>query len=224
MENKKSNNVDEHKRRTLYLMIGLLVSMSISLIAFEWKSYDLPEGKGLGDANDRFDEWFEVPPTRMPEPKPPVIQQPKIIEIPDDPDLEEIIDIDIDVDLSDDTIIEDFFQEPEEANEKAPEIFLIVEEQASFPGGNQGWAKFMNKNFRYPRQAKRMGIEGRVFLQFDVAVSGEISNIEVVRGIGGGCDEEAIRVLNKSPRWEPGKQRGIPVNTKHRMSIVFRLK
>ncbi len=160
----------------------------------------------------------------MPEPKPLIIQQPKIIEIPDEEDIEAIIDLIIDVDLSDDTVIEDFSPTDELPVEEAASTFLVIEKEASFPGGNKGWGKFLNRHFKYPRQANRMGIEGRVFLQFDVAASGEISNIEVVRGIGGGCDEEAIRVLNKSHKWEPGEQRGVPVKTKHRMSIMFRLK
>ena len=224
MEKKKNKSADEYKRRPLYLMLGLVASLSVSLMAFEWKSYDIYEGKDLGNLTEEFEDWMDVPPTVMPEPKLPIIQQPKIIEIPDEEDIEAIIDLIIDVDLSDDTVIEDFSPTDELPVEEAASTFLVIEKEASFPGGNKGWGKFLNRHFKYPRQAKRMGIEGRVFLQFDVAASGEISNIEVVRGIGGGCDEEAIRVLNKSHKWEPGEQRGVPVKTKHRMSIMFRLK
>lgn len=101
---------------------------------------------------------------------------------------------------------------------------MIVEEQASPPGGMAEFYKFLGKNLEYPNQARRMGIEGRVYLQFTVNKQGEISDIVVTRGIGGGCDEEAIRVLKESPRWSPGKQRGVPVKSRMNFAVVFRLK
>ena len=136
-----------------------------------------------------------------------------------------MVEFDLDIAMDDNTIIEELdFQPDTLTDEVASEFFMVLEEEAAFPGGPKAWGRFLDKNLKYPRQAKRMGVEGRVFLQFDVSATGDISNIEVVRDIGGGCGDEAIRVLKKSPKWTPGLQRGRPVKSKHRMSIVFRLK
>ncbi|WP_339607519.1 energy transducer TonB [uncultured Roseivirga sp.] len=99
-----------------------------------------------------------------------------------------------------------------------------MEEYAKFPGGWDEWAKFLNKNFEYPRQAQRSGIEGTVHLSFVVDAKGIISDIEVTRGIGGGCNEEAIRVLKLSPKWTPGKQRGVAVKSRMAIQIKFGLR
>ena len=224
MELKKNKNADLTKKSGMFLAIGLLTSLSITLMAFEWKSYSKGDLMDLGALTDNFEEMIEIPPTEIPPQSPPKIQTPQLIEIPDDEEIEEEVDIDIDVDLTEDTIIEDivFDEEPEE--EQADDIFLVVEEQASFPSGNKQWTKFLNKNLKYPKQATRMGIDGRVFLSFIVDKDGSLSDINVIRGIGGGCDEEAVRVLKKSPKWNPGRQRGVPVKSRMSISVVFNLK
>ncbi len=225
MDSKKNVKVDIHRKSRMFLMLGLVLSTGIALIAFEWKSDGLNELGEYYDPFKDFDIVDEVPPTIIEPPKPPVIELPKIIEIPDEEEINDIVAVRIDTDWGDDTIIEDFAI-PEELTDEPPveTEFIFLEEEASFPGGNKAWGKFLNKNLKYPRQAKRMGIEGRVFLQFDVSASGEISNIEIIRDIGGGCGEEAIRVLKASPYWNPGKQRGVAVKSKHRMNFLFKLK
>ena len=75
----------------------------------------------------------------------------------------------------------------------------------------------------YPIQAKRMGVEGRVFCEFIVNKDGSLAEIKVLRGIGAGCDEEAVRVLKESPTWKPAKQRGKPVRSRFHMAIGFKL-
>ena len=81
----------------------------------------------------------------------------------------------------------------------------------------------MAENLRYPPRAARMGIEGRVFVEFIVEKNGSLTDINVVKAIGGGCDEEAIRVISTAPRWNPGKQRGNPVRVRMILPIMFRL-
>ena len=76
---------------------------------------------------------------------------------------------------------------------------------------------------KYPSQAQRMGLEGKVFIEFVVGRDGSIADVKVLRGIGAGCDEEAIRVLKKSPNWSPGKQRGRPVRQRMVLPITFKL-
>jgi periplasmic protein TonB len=103
------------------------------------------------------------------------------------------------------------------------EIFLVVEEQASFKGGRSAWIKFVNENLRYPEQAKRMGIEGRVYLSFIVDKQGQIHDIKIARGIGAGCDQAALEMLKTSPEWMAGKQRGRDVNSRMQVAVTFKL-
>jgi TonB family protein len=103
------------------------------------------------------------------------------------------------------------------------EIFDVVETQPNPPGGMAGWNQYLAQNLQYPAQARRMGIEGTVIVVFVVNLDGSISDVEVLRGIGGGADEEAIRVVQNSPLWEPGKQRDRVLNTRMILPIRFKL-
>lgn len=224
METKKTTEADLSKKRSLFLVIGLAVSLLATLTAFEWKSFEEGDLMDLGAIADDFEELMEIPPTEQPPPQKPPVQQPVVIEIPDEEDIEDVIDFNIDIEISEDDVIEDLVIEDDLPEEEAEKVFLIVEEQASFPGGAKAWAKFLKKNFKYPRRATRMGIEGKVNLSFIVDKNGQISDIQVLRGIGAGCDEEAIRVLTNSPRWNPGKQRGVAVKSRMAIQIAFQLK
>ncbi len=99
----------------------------------------------------------------------------------------------------------------------------FVERMPEFLGGMSAWSKFLNKNLLYPGVARETGIQGRVTVSFVVEKDGSLSNIKVLRGIGGGCDEEAIRVIKKSPFWKPGMQNGNAVRVSYVIPIVFTL-
>lgn len=103
------------------------------------------------------------------------------------------------------------------------EIFTVVEEQPGYPGGEEARISFLQQNIRYPEEAKELGIQGRVFVTFVVEVDGSITDVRVLRGIGGGCDEEAVRVVKAMPKWVPGKQRGVPVRVQFNLPIKFTL-
>ena len=120
------------------------------------------------------------------------------------------------------TNIEDFVFE-EAPEEEVDEVFTIVEDQPAFPGGNAAFYKFVGSNMTYPSQARRMGIEGRVFVQFVVDKDGSVTEVKAVKGIGAGCDQEAERVLKTSPKWTPGKQRGRSVKVRMVLPIIFKL-
>jgi protein TonB len=107
--------------------------------------------------------------------------------------------------------------------ESGNEYLVSVEEMPEFPGGMTAWGKYLNKNLQYPAVARENEIQGRVTVSFVVERNGEITNIKVLRGIGAGCDEEAIRVIKKSPLWKPGKQNGKTVRVSYVIPIVFRL-
>jgi protein TonB len=98
-----------------------------------------------------------------------------------------------------------------------------IEKYPQFPGGMEEWSKFLSKNLRYPNLARENNIGGRVTVSFVIETNGEITNLKVLRGIGAGCDEEAIRVIKKSPLWSPGFQNGRAVRVSYIMPIVFRL-
>ncbi len=100
-------------------------------------------------------------------------------------------------------------------------IFSIVEEPAQFPGGDEALLKFIRKKIKYPKQAIKNKISGTVYVQFIVEKDGSISDVTVIRGIGGGCDEEAVRVITKMPNWIPAKQKGIPVRSFYVIPITF---
>jgi len=106
---------------------------------------------------------------------------------------------------------------------KEAEIFTVVEENPTFPGGEGELYKYLGESIKYPEEAKELGIQGRVFVNFVVETDGSVSNVRVLRGIGGGCDEEAIRVVQAMPKWTPGKQRGIPVRVSYNLPIKFTL-
>jgi len=102
--------------------------------------------------------------------------------------------------------------------------FTIVEQMPEFPGGAESMMKYIASNVKYPAMARETGISGNVFVSFVVNKNGEISDVKVLRGIGGGCDEEAVRVVRAMPRWIPGKQNGKPVPVQFNLPIKFILK
>ncbi|WP_420385932.1 energy transducer TonB [Roseivirga sp.] len=103
------------------------------------------------------------------------------------------------------------------------QVFVVTEEQPEYPGGQQGWFRHLGSNLKYPEQAKAKGTEGAVFLSFVVDKTGELRDLQVVRGIGDGCDEEALRVLMESENWIPAKQRGKEVSARMQVRILFKL-
>lgn len=103
------------------------------------------------------------------------------------------------------------------------EVFVIVEEQAEFPGGMDSMYAYIVKNLKYPEAAKEKGIEGRVYVQFVIEKDGSISNVKILRGIGGGCEEAAVEMIKNMPKWKPGKQRGKPVRCQFNLPINFEL-
>ncbi|WP_316789805.1 TonB family protein [Pedobacter frigoris] len=96
-----------------------------------------------------------------------------------------------------------------------------VEVYPEFEGGMKAWAKFIQRNMRYPDAAQEKGLQGKVFISFVVEKDGSVSNVTIIKGIGGGCDEEAIRVIKKSPRWKPGRQNSQNVRVRYQMPLSF---
>jgi periplasmic protein TonB len=102
--------------------------------------------------------------------------------------------------------------------------YTYVEQMPAFPGGETEMMKYLGKNIRYPAAAQRAGVEGLVVLSFVVSKTGEISEIQVVKGLGAGCDEEAMRVVKTMPKWTPGKQNGREVPVRYTLPVRFTIK
>lgn len=110
-----------------------------------------------------------------------------------------------------------------EVKPEEEKVLLFAEQQPEFNGGMEAFANYLQKNLKYPSAAARAGVEGKVFVEFTVGTDGSIQGARTVKGIGFGCDEEALRVINLMPRWNPGKQSGRPVRVRFTLPISFQL-
>lgn len=109
------------------------------------------------------------------------------------------------------------------AEKQEEKIFVIVEKMPEFQGGKDAQIKFMATNIKYPQEARKAGIQGMVYVTYVVEKDGSITGVRVMRGIGGGCDEEAIRVISLMPKWQPGTQKGKTVRVQYSFPIMFTL-
>jgi len=107
--------------------------------------------------------------------------------------------------------------------EEVVKPYVVVEQMPEFPGGDQNMRKFLRDNIRYPMMARESGITGTVYVTFVVSATGQISDVKLLRGIGGGCDEEAVRVVRTMPAWIAGRQTGKPVPVQFNLPIKFSL-
>ena len=102
-------------------------------------------------------------------------------------------------------------------------IFVVAENAPEFPGGSDSLYAYIARNIKYPEAAKKEKIEGRVFVTFVIEKDGQVSSAKILRDIGGGCGEEAIRVVKNMPKWKPGTQRGKPVRFQFNLPVSFML-
>ena len=112
--------------------------------------------------------------------------------------------------------------EPKE-DENRPGVYIVVEQMPEFPGGDRALMDFVKDNIHYPAEAKEKGIKGLLYVNFIVEPDGSLSNIKVLKGVGGGCDEEAIRIVESMPKFKPGMQNGEAVRVSYTIPVIFRL-
>ena len=225
MEEKKSPKANLENKKLMFMQIGLIISLLIAWLAFEHKSYDkLKIDESLLNREVVLDEEM-VEITKQEEQKPQPVETPQqttqleIVE--DDVETE---DLNINAEVEQNEVIEEYIA-PEVVEEEVveQEIFQIVEEMPAFPGGEAKLMEYVGKNIKYPQIARETGIQGRVFIGFVVEPDGSVSNVKLLRGIGGGCDEEAMRVVKSMPKWKPGKQRGKAVRVSYQIPVFFKL-
>lgn len=225
MEIKKSSKADLEKKRFVFLEIGLIIALGLVLFGFEAKTYEHKDIEGIQRTVEIIEE--EMVEITQQEVTPPEIQAPQVTTIINEVEdnVEVVDDIVIDVEADEKTTYEEYkpVAVKQEVVEEEEEIFIVVEQSPEFPGGEEARLKFISSNVKYPQVARELGVSGTVYVEFIVGRDGKISDAKVVRGIGGGCDEEALRVVKMFPNWKPGKQRGKAVTVRFRMPIKFTL-
>jgi len=222
MEVKKTERANIEKNKSTFTLVGLVITLALVWFAFEYKTYDrtIVELQQTAMLDDEEDVILQTERAEPPPPPPPP-QQTTVIEIVED-DIDVDDDLDIDAETDDEEEIEEqIIEDDDEGEDKEEEIFVFVEDQPGYPGGEEARLKYLRDNIKYPEMAKESGIQGTVYVTFVVEKDGRISNVKILRGIGGGCDEEAMRVIKGMPKWKPGKQRGRPVRAQFNMPIRF---
>lgn len=228
MELKKNPKADLETRRGLYLEIGLVVILVATLVAFNIKSYDqeqieVTQRTAVDEVEDVViqTQEEELPPPPEPEPQ-EAITELNVIE--NDEESANEVDMSAFQRQEEATNIEITpvqIEEEEEVDEQV--IFQVVENDPEFPGGVEAMYKFLAQNIKYPQLARENNITGRVFVTFVVERDGSVTGVRVLRDIGGGCGQEAVRVVKSMPKWTPGKQRGKAVRVQYNLPVNFTL-
>ena len=229
MEIKKSEKANLENKKLLFVEIGLVISLAITLFAFEWTSTET-EVAMLDDTQEIVLEEEIIPITQEAPPPPPAA--PKIPVLSDQIDIvdDEIeVDDDLFMNLEDDSSlgveIMDYVEVEEEVVEEEAIPFQLVEEKPSFQGGDANqFSKWVNSRLEYPEIAKENGVQGRVTLQFTVEKDGSVTKVKVLRGVDPSLDKEAVRVVSMSPKWSPGKQRDRAVPVTYTFPVIFQLR
>jgi protein TonB len=214
MIERKKPNADLRRFYGVLYQVGLIAALVVFIAAvrFEFRSAP-PEEIELNE--QEVVEMEEIVQTRQMETPPPPPRPPVPVEVPNDEVIEDV-DINIDADLALDGPLN--VPPPPPPAEEEEDFFTVVENMPELIGGLAG----LQASITYPEMARKAGIEGRVFLQFIVNERGEVENPRVVRGIGGGCDEEALKAIRKA-KFKPGLQRGRPVRVQYNLPVVFKL-
>lgn len=226
MEVKKSKKASLEGTQSTSILMGIVVGLSFMFIAFEYAQRDIVIDE-IDTSGDILVEEEIIEITRRftpPPPPPPETVQADLIDIVEDNTLEEEVEFQSTEDEQKDAVIINYGEGDGEGEVYAEdEIFAVVEEMPSFPGGDAALMSYISKNIKYPSIATENGIQGRVICTFVINRDGKVTNAEVIRSVDPSLDKEALRVINNMPAWKPGKQRGKPVRVKYTLPIVFRL-
>lgn len=242
----KSNSLATNGR--LFFLIGFALACLVTVVAFEWKVYTVIEAVDITKSYEEkaiqllpapvvlkpklaqvtpqikktiTDQKFESEEDKgqllIPQPKPLKVEQLIIEEVPD-------MDTDIEPDCCAPVKIDLPPPPPPITTDCGTGCCIpFVEQQPQPLGGYHRFYKYLGKHIKYPKKARRMGLEGKVWVEFVVERNGELTQFNVLDDIGGGCGQEAIRVLKEAPKWQPGKQRGVPVKVKYKVPVIFKM-
>jgi protein TonB len=219
---KKNPSKDVHRYHTIFMCAGLAISLLLISMAFQWKTMKKITRCTLPPIETPL-LVIEAPfvteddkPTSLPKRKVPLIDISQIIptdeQLPTDTFSFQSVEL-------------PHFELPttfEPADELVPDTFIVVEKMPVPIGGYPAFYQFLSNTIHYPMQAKRRGTEGKVYIEFVVDKNGTPVNMKIIKGIGSGCDAEAVRVIGSS-KWEAGRQRGKPVPVKMVLPVSFRI-
>ncbi|MBP5218777.1 MAG: energy transducer TonB [Bacteroidales bacterium] len=229
MEVKKTEKANLENRRLLFTEIGLVLALLLVWGAFSYgtkekKLADLGNDAEVVEVEDMVPITQETPPPPPEAPQVPVLSD-QIDIVEDDIKVEDnFMSLEDDANLG--VEIMDYVEEvKEEVVEEEAIPFQLVEEKPSFNGGDANeFSKWVNSKLVYPEIAKENGVQGRVTLQFTVEKDGSVTNVKVLRGVDSSLDKEAVRVVQSSPKWKPGKQRDRAVKVTYTFPVIFQLR
>lgn len=222
MKTKKNVRVNLEKKRHLFFLLGLTMTLGATLMAFEWHS-DAPTTVILTSDWEPIEEVL-IPVTREKEAPQPKLKKKKAI-------IFEVIDNKTEIETPDvefanteelGLAVEDIPMDIEVDN-SGPIPWSTIEDKPEFLGGEDGMMAFIAKNTVYPEQAIQVDIQGVVYVEFVVGKDGQVKDVVLKRGVDPSLDKEAIRVVQMMPRWKPGKQRGQAVDVSYIIPIRFKL-
>jgi len=226
MEAKKNPSQDVHKQSFKFFLIGIGISVSLAITAFEWTTEKVKYPGGVVTDPVLENHIYVLPPvyelpkttpiTANRNPASPQIFTPTLFPDNTTQSQPDVTIADEVPEINTGTISYDL------PKEDSTEIIFLAEVQPRPVGGYESFYSKLSKNLKYPRQAIRNGVDGKVFVEFVVDRNGKVNHIKVLKGIGSGCDEEAMRVLALT-HWEPGKQRGRPVNVRMVIPVIFKV-
>lgn len=228
MKQKKTDRADLQNKRVLFTEIGCIVALALVYFGFEYstaktKTASLEDNGVIAEMEDMIPITFETLPPPPAAPQIPVLSD--LIEIVDD-DIEVedmIINLEDDKDLGVEII--DYIEVIEEDVEEDTIPFILVEDKPKFKGGDaNAFSKWVNERLVYPQICIENGVSGRVTLSFTIKADGTLADAKVLRGVDPALDKEALRVVNSSPKWTPGKQRDRAVAVTYTFPVIFQLR
>lgn len=214
---RKKPEADLRRSYIVNLQIGIIVTLLLLTIMFRI-NFNPDSDLNFEEREQEIFEMEDIVQTEQIETPPPPPRPPVPVEVPNDEIIDDdFFDLDTDLDLDGPIDLPPPPPPPDDEDDE-PEIFLVVEDEPQPVGGLQQ----IYDNLQYPEIARRAGIEGTVVVQFVVDAQGNVQNPRVLRGIGGGCDEAAVRAI-QATTWQPGRQRGRPVAVQFQVPIRFQL-
>ena len=223
MEQKKSNSVNLERKRGAFFFMGLVMTTAVVGMAFEYENFIQDEYIEVTQNKELEVEMvFELPEEEIIEEKKVVIPPPVIIEVIPTPDEEDPDELDlsfIEEEIEDPGLLED----PNAMSIIVEEIYDVAAIDPSFPGGTNAMYQWIGDNIKYPELAAQMGEQGQVKVKFVVNTDGSIEQVEIYKSVSDALDAEAIRVVEKMPKWSPGENMGKKVRTRFILPIYFKL-
>ena len=224
-------------RAFLFTIAGIVIAVAIPVIISMISNMDFANKNVISEEISlaeppSIDKATPPPPPVIPPPPvvktikftPPVVVKDEEVQEEPPPTQEEMKDVQISTVTQEGNTTEDLPPENPVVDPDEGKVFTIVEEMPTFPGGEEKMLEYIQRNTKYPAVARENNITGRVYVSFVVDKDGKINNVKVLRGIGGGCDEEAIRVVKSMPDWKAGKQNGRAVQVQFNLPVNFTLK